>query len=355
MTRIFLIGAPGTISSSTIIDLIERGDHIAIFSSGRTLSMPWFPAGDDGSFDAGFIDLPEWLDRRGASSQLQFYAGNRSQSADLRAALQEYEPTVVIDFVCFDPHTARAAAGLLPHSVQQFIFISTVDVYGYPLSHLPMGEHDAWQPALGAYAENKRLAEEALRSIPGLPLTVVRPAYSFGFPFLISFNSHAQGRHLFARLKAGRPLLVPGDGSTRMHVSSACDTGRIVACLAGSLDAIGKDYTAGHPTAITQAGYIQLLAAAAGVKPHLVHVPLETILSFPDPQIQHSLLHTLTRFDVAFSMERFRRDYPDFKWKYSLEDWARIYLRWNEEQGLIPDVDEEIVDDRVIGEVMGHG
>jgi hypothetical protein len=60
------------------------------------------------------------------------------------------------------------------------------------------------------------------------------------------------------------------------------------------------------------------------------------------------LLHSLTQFDVAFSMQRFEGDYPDFEWKMSLEQWARLFITWNEEQGLIPDVAEEIVDDRVI-------
>jgi hypothetical protein len=143
-------------------------------------------------------------------------------------------------------------------------------------------------------------------------------------------------------------VLVPGTGSTRMQVSSAYDTGRMIARVAGSPTAIGRDYTAGHPFSITQAEYIQLFAGALGVEPHIVHVPLETILAFSDPEIAHSLLHSLTKFDVAFSMQRFQSDYPDFEWKMSLEQWAQLFIRWNEEQGLIPDVAEEIVDDRVI-------
>jgi nucleoside-diphosphate-sugar epimerase len=348
MTRILLIGAPGNISSSTITELIERGDQVGIFSSPRNLTTTWFPGGTDGSFEQGFIDLPEWLDRHGASERLQFYPGNRTQHDDLQAAIADFDPEVIIDFVCFDPEQALATAALLTRRVQQYIFISTVDVYGYPLSHLPLREDDPWRPTIGQYAENKRLAEEALRGLPELPLTIVRPAYSFGFPFLISFNSHAQGRHILARLKAGRPVLVPGDGSTRMHVSSAYDTGRMIARVASSPTAIGRDYTAGHPVSITHAEYIQLFAGALGVEPHIVHVPLETILAFPDPEIAHSLLHSLTQFDVAFSMQRFQSDYPDFEWKMSLEQWARLFICWNEEQGLIPDVAEEIMDDRVI-------
>jgi hypothetical protein len=41
---------------------------------------------------------------------------------------------VVLDFNCFTPQNVRAVIPLIKGKVRQFIFISKVDIYGYPLA-----------------------------------------------------------------------------------------------------------------------------------------------------------------------------------------------------------------------------
>jgi nucleoside-diphosphate-sugar epimerase len=154
--------------------------------------------------------------------------------------------------------------------------------------------------------------------------------------------------HMLRRLKAGRPVIIPGDGTTLMHVSSARNTGNMIAALVDAPQALGKDYTCGHPTFINHEDYVNLFAEALGVVPRLVHIPTEVITAYPDPVAQNCLLHALTRFNVAFSIDRFLRDFPDFRWEVSLKDWTRQVVDWNEKAGLLDRPDEEIFDDRVI-------
>jgi len=324
--RTLFIGGPGNLSTSAIQEILSRGYKVAVFSTGKHFS----------TLDA----------------QVKQYPGDRNDIYTLREAMEEFQPDIVLDFAMFTPEQAEQLLPLVEGKLRQFIFISTVDVYGYPLSRLPFREDDLWYPTTqSAYAENKRQCEAILRGHyhpARFPLTIVRPAYSFGPRFILSFMSREQGTAMLRRLKTNRPVLVPGDGTTLMHVSAAVNTGKMIATLVDASRAIGKDYTCGHPVFTTHAGYIRLFAHALGVEPNMVYIPTDLITSVDHPEICGSLLHALTRFNVAFSIDRFLRDFPVFQWEVSLDNWARQVVEWNIQHGLFNSPDEEILDDRIV-------
>lgn len=320
--KILFIGGPGTISTATIQEISDRGDSVGLFTHPSSLSKP--------------------LD-----SRIKTYPGDRNDTSALAAAVDEFKPDVVLDFVCFTPHQAEALVPLIKGKLVQFIFVSTVDVYGYPLKRIPFRESDPWNEPVGSYAANKVLCEQAFQR-SGLPLTIVRPTYSFGPDFVLSPMSHAGGFSMITRLRNQMPVLVPGDGTTLMHVSAAPNTGRMIACTVGASQTINTDYTVGQPTFMTQDEYIQLFADVLGVKATIVHIPTELILSFDDPETERSLLHTLTGFNVAFSVDKFSSHFPDFEWHTTLEEWARYYIEENDRRGTFPPPEDLIFDDRLI-------
>jgi len=326
MERVLFIGGPGTLSASAITDLIERGYRVAVFSTGHNFGQ---------------------LDPR-----VEALRGDRDDPVALKNVLDEFRPDVVLDFVLFDPSHAEQTLRLVQGRLRQYIFVSTVDVYGYPLSRLPLREDDPWHAQTqSSYAENKRQCERYFRAHfdpVSFPLTIARPAYSFGPRFILSFMSRAQGLHMLRRLQTGRPVMVPGDGTTLMHVSAAPNTGKMIAALVDAPVAIGKDYTCAHPTFTTHEGYVGLFARALGVVPNIVHIPTDVIVSIDHPDARGSLLHALTRFNVAFSIERFLRDFPEFRWETTLESWANSAIEWNLQRGLLETADEDILDDRLI-------
>lgn len=321
--KAFFIGGPGTLSSSAIDDLLERGSQVAVFSHSARCSD----------------ELPEGV---------RVYPGERRDLAALQAALADFHPDVVLDFICYSPEEVDALLPLIQGKVGQYIFVSTVDVYGYPLTRLPFREDDPWQSATqSVYAENKRRCERRLRAAD-LPLTIARPAYSFGPRFILSFMSRDQGLNVLGRLKAGVPVLAPGDGTTLMHVSSAHNTGRMIAALAGAPAAIGKDYTCGHPAFTTHDGYLQLFARALDVTANIVHIPTDTIVGLNLPETRDCLLHALTRFNVAFSIDRFQRDFPEFRWEIGLDEWTRRVVDWHSAAALQAAAAAPLFDDRLI-------
>lgn len=323
--RALILGGPGTLSASTIRLLLEKSYEVAVFSHSRLLHE--LPAG------------------------VRIYAGDRHQPNDLQSTFEDFKPDVVLDFICFTPQEAEQIKQLVSGKVRHFVFVSTVDVYGYPLSHLPLSETAPWHPETQSqYAADKRKCEAIFKSADPkqLPLTIVRPAYSLGPRFILSFTSRAYGIHMLKRLRDGRPVLIPGDGTTLMHVSSAHDTGRMIATVVDAQQAIGNEYTCGHPEFTTHSGYLNLFAHSLGVAPRPVHIPTDVIASHPEPEARTCLLHALTRFNVAFSVERFRHDFPEFEWEVKLEEWVKHVIEWNLKQGVLDMPDEEIFDDRVI-------
>jgi hypothetical protein len=63
----------------------------------------------------------------------------------LERAFNSFNPDLVLDMACFLPEHAEQIARLAVDRVEQFIFVSTVDVYGFPLTCLPMSETEPWQ------------------------------------------------------------------------------------------------------------------------------------------------------------------------------------------------------------------
>ena len=114
MSRVLLIGGPGNISGGCAEELIAGGHPLAILKRSRDA-------------DPKFADT------------VRFYHGDRTRESDLKAALDDFRPDAVVDFVCFEPERVEELVPLLPDSAH-YVLVSTVDTYGYPLSRIPMRE-----------------------------------------------------------------------------------------------------------------------------------------------------------------------------------------------------------------------
>lgn len=326
MRKILLIGGPGNITASTIHALLERNDEVAVFTRPKQTLVPY-------------------------EREVRYIWGDRNQTDALKGAVDSFQPDAVIDSICYTMEQAAPIPDLMWGKTGQYIFISTVDVYGYPLSRLPMGETDPYGLPNCKYAEDKRACEDYFlsRHDPrNFPLTIVRPSYSFGNRFVISFFSREAGRFIAARLKAGKPVLVPGDGTTLMHASTAYNTGRMIARIAAQEIAIGKSYTCAHDTIITQKDYIHLFAGVLGVEPNIVYIPKDILMAVETTEMKGSIFRILTAFDRAFSVEAFRQDFPDFQWKMSLEEAARQYLDYQMQLNGLTDTGDELMENRLL-------
>lgn len=324
--KVLMLGGPGKIGKGTLQKILNNDYQVAIFK--RTTNE-----------DANL------------QSRVKFYKGSRDSKNDIEYAINDFKPDVIIDYVCFTPEQAEIIAKIIEGRLAQYIFISTCDVYGFPLSRLPMRETDPWRKTNSQYAENKRICEEILsfkQHPQNFPITICRPSYSMANDFVLTAFSREGGKYLIPRLRAGYPVLVPGDGTTLIQPGVALNTGHMVAAMIGKDFTIGKNYTCGHPTFISNDEYIGLFANYLKVKPNIVHIPTDLLYTLNTPEIQNSILNDITRYNVAFSMDAFIADFPDFIWEVSLEQAVKDYIEFNDCMDLFPSVNEAIYEDKVI-------
>lgn len=326
MARVLIIGGTGTISAHTVAFCLVAGHEVVTFNRGLR-------------------------DGRTAEERYRRIDGNRGDRTALADAIASARPDVLIDFACFEPADAEALADLASGRVGHLVFVSTVDVFGFPLEALPVPEDAPLNPPVGAYAEKKRRCEELLRERagPDLPLTIARPTFSMGARFVIAFFDGSSAV-MMNRIRNGLPIVVPGDGRGLIHPSASRDTGAMIARLAGEPASIGRTWTCGTDRAFMPVDdYVRMIAGVLGREPELVHIPKELIATAHLPAIAAGIYHNVTRFDLAFAFDRFKADFPDFRWQADLTAPIGDYVRRLEHEGAFRDPPAPGIDDILIG------
>ena len=206
--------------------------------------------------------------------------GDRNDAESLRRVLNGRRFDVVYDNV-YDwergttpaqvEATVRVCSG---DWLSRYIFMSSVAAYGDGLNHK---ESDPLAPDYHAnpYVRNKAGTERLLfrmHSQSGLPVVTFRPPFIYG-----QNNPFYREQFFWDRLRAGRPVVIPGDGHRLMQFVYVND---LVQSLLRAIDeprAVGESFNIGDSKPVTQAELVEKLAKAAGVEPALVRVPRETI------------------------------------------------------------------------------
>jgi len=150
----------------------------------------------------------------------------------------------------------QAAAAGVP-----MIFMSSVKVHGEE-SLAPFRERSAIAPR-DAYARSKAEAEEALRAIEGLKLTVLRPPLVYGPSVKANFLA------LMRAIARGMPLPLAGIENRRslVYVGNLCDA--VLACLGSS----GKTYLVSDGPPLSTPALCEAIGAALGRPARLFRFP----------------------------------------------------------------------------------
>lgn len=325
--RVMFLGGPGNISESTISYFLEKDTPVAVIK--RT--------------QGGLLGL---------EGKIRVYYGDRNQLEVLDHALVDFKPDTVIDCTCFETEQAetviRAAQN---NSFDRLVFVSTADVYGYPLTNLPMREDDPWNEPNGKYAADKKRIEELYQKAfrDGKPaLTIVRPGYSLGKTFALTSFDRNRGAYLVTRIRQGRPVYSPGDGTTLIDAGAAYNTGRMIARICEDDNTIGQAYNCANHVAVTYDEYIRAFADALGKPVNIVHIPTDFMFSLCRQEVKDSILGELARFNLYFSVDKFRAQFPDFTWDYTLVDAVREFISYQESVGGLEGTEELMFEDKVV-------
>ena len=167
--------------------------------------------------------------------------------------------------------TVRAVSG---DWLIRYIFMSSVAAYGDGLNHK---ESDPLAPDYHAnpYVRHKAGTERLLfrmHSQSGLPVVTFRPPFIYG-----AGNPFYREQFFWDRLRAGRPVVIPGDGHRLMQFVYIHDLVQSMVRAMEEPRAVGEAFNIGDPKPCTQVELVEKLAKAAGVEPTVARVPRDVI------------------------------------------------------------------------------
>lgn len=298
--RVLFIGGSGIISSACSALAVQRGVDLFLLNRGQS-TRP-IPA---------------------AAHLLQ---GDIRQPASIEAVLGDLTFDAVVEWVAFTPDQVQTDIDLFARRCRQYIFISSASAYQTPPRFLPVTESTPLDNPYWQYSRDKAACEALLAQAgiqTGFPFTIVRPSHTYDRT-LLPFHG---GYTSIARMRAGKPVVVHGDGTSLWTLTHHADFAVGLVGLLGNPHALGQAFHITSDEWLSWNQIYQLLAQAAGVKePRLVHVPSELIAEY-DANWGASLLGDKAH-SMIFDNSKIRRLVPEFRPSIPFWQGAQEIISW---------------------------
>ncbi len=279
--------------------------------------------------------------KRDTPSGAKVLQGDIRDPQSVRSAIGNLTFDSVVDWIAFTTEHIETDLDLFRGRTGQLVFISSASAYQTPPSTLPVTESTVLDNPYWQYSRNKIACEERLIRAyrdEKYPTTIVRPSHTYD-KTLLPFDG---GYTILDRMKRGKPVVVPGDGTSLWVMTHHRDFARAFVPLLGNPHAIGEAYHITSDEWLTWDQIYDQVAAAAGVTAKKVHVPSD-ILAKRDPDRGPGLLGDKAN-SMVFDNTKIKRLAGGWEAKIPFRQGAREIVAWFEEdasrQRVDPDVDK---------------
>jgi nucleoside-diphosphate-sugar epimerase len=298
--NVLFVGGTGIISSACVQAALDRGWRVTLLNRGRSGPVP---------------------------------DGCRHLRADIRQpgtaaeALAGHAFDAVLDFMAFEPHHVETALELFGERCGQYVFIGSASAYQTPPERLPVTEETPLDNPFWAYSRAKIACEQRLRAemARGLAATIVRPSHTYGrqrFPF-------DGGYTVLHRIRQGRPVVLPGDGTSVWTLTHARDFAVGLLGLLGRPEALGEAFHITNDEWLTWNRIFSILGGHLGCEPRLMHLP-SRVVALADPELGAGLLGDKSH-SMIFDNSKLRRVVPEFEPAIPFAEGARDIVEWYDE------------------------
>jgi nucleoside-diphosphate-sugar epimerase len=259
--KALVIGGTRFVGLRLVRLLAENRHEVTLLNRGKTVAR-----------------LPENVKR--------LYADRRDAQA-MKKVLEGLSFDAVYDITGYEPANLEPLAGWLKASAGHYVFLSTTGVYARSeilpvLEDFPRVPVTPNHAGAGPYIERKVLAEDYLldcRRRENLPVTILRCPEIYGPENWM----HEREFGFFRRLVEGRPIIVPGNGSSLLHPVYVDDVARTLLAVTGKKAALGQVFNAAGPDWATVDGYLAAAEQALGLQARKVYVPYEKMKALRQP------------------------------------------------------------------------
>jgi len=219
-------------------------------------------------------------ENHGYGRRVKNLIADRNNGAQMKAALAGKKFDAVFDNV-YDWQRGTTAAQVeatvraIQGPLQRYIFMSSVAAYGDGLNH---HEGDALAPddAMDLYTRNKATTERALFRLHqrvGLPVVTLRPPFIYG-----PGNPMYREAYFWDRMRAGRTIIVPGDGRRLMQFVYVKDVVHAAMKVLVEPNAVGHAFNIANARPISQTELVEALARICRKPPNYVRIPRQYLL-----------------------------------------------------------------------------
>lgn len=303
--KVLLIGGTGIISTEVTRLAAERGMEVTVLNRGKRPAC-----------------LPDGV---------KSITADMADEADVRAKLAGQYFDAVADFIVFTPEEIERDIRLFSDRCDQYVFISSACIYRKPLVVFPVTESTPTHNPIWPYADSKVRCEAALTEAyrqGKIPMTIVRPSHTYcdwQLPVSLCGDNGPWG--VAARMKAGKPVFVHGDGLTLWTVTHSRDAARGIVGLLGNRHAIGETVHITSDEVVPWDEIYRTIGRALGVTPKLLHVSSEMLCAF-FPQEYGHLLGELANCSL-FDNTKIKRLVPGFTATTRMDEGVTSAVRYH--------------------------
>lgn len=299
-TTVLFLGGTGVISSACVARAVTQGMDVTVLNRGATTTRT----------------LPDGV---------EVVHGDARSPDSVRAALGARAFDVVADFVAFTPDHVASDVDLFDGRTGQFAFISSASAYQTPPSRLPVVESTPLRNPFWQYSRDKIACEDVLVAAyreRGFPATIVRPSHTYDRTTIPTSGAWTD----IARMRAGKPVVVHGDGTSLWTLTHNTDFAVAFVGLLGRPEAIGDSFHITSDEAPTWNQIYTWLGEAAGADPTLVHVASETIAD-ACPELGPGLLGDKAH-SMVFDNSKVKALVPEFRTTIRFARGAVEIIEW---------------------------
>ena len=245
------------------------------------------------------------------------------------AALAGLTFDAVVDFIAFTPQHVERSLRLFEKRAGQFVFISSASAYQKPPGDYVITESTPLANPYWKYSRDKIACEEFLMKAyidRGLAMTIVRPSHTYGDTLVPAVISAGNSFSVVQRMRAGKPVIVHGDGTSLWCLTHASDFAKGLVGLLGEPRAVGHAFHITSDESITWDQIYQAIGLAAGVKPSIVHVPSDVLAQW-DSSMEGSLIGDKAR-SVVFDNSKIKRFVPGYCATTTFAQGVRKTVAW---------------------------
>ena len=292
--KALFIGGTGTISMAIVRRLAEKTDwEVWLLNRGRRAA-----------------DVPEGV---------RTITADMNNEADVAEKLQGMFFDTVCEFIGFTPDQVERDWRLFKDKTRQYIYISSASAYLKPAASYVITEGTTLANPYWEYSRNKIACEEFLMKKhreEGFPVTIVRPSHTYDER---SIPMAAHGKNgswqVIRRIMDGRPVIIPGDGSSLWTLTFNTDFARGFVGLMGNRHAIGETFQITGDETLTWDQIYNTVADALGKKLVPYHVSAD-FLAETGKKYGYDYAGELLgdkSVSVVFDNRKLKRAVPDMK------------------------------------------